>query len=234
MTPVEAVDRGLSARVQVRLGTLDLDVSLDVAPGTVTAILGPNGAGKTTLLRALAGFVPVDAGRVVVAGRVLDAPPGVLVPPEYRRLGFVHQEYLLFPHLSALENVAFGPRSRGLPAREARASARRWLERMGLADWAPCRPRALSGGQQQRVALARALASDPVALLLDEPLAALDAHSRPRVRTDLRAHLTAFPGATLLVTHDPADVKALADRVVVLERGRVVRSGCPAEVVVRS
>ncbi|MGF1651796.1 MAG: ABC transporter ATP-binding protein [Actinomycetales bacterium] len=212
----------MSAQVRVRLGTLDLDVAFEVPAGTVTAVLGPNGAGKTTLLRAVAGFVPIDAGRVVVAGRVLDAPPGLLVPPERRRLGIVHQDYLLFPHLSALENVAFGPRSRGVPARRARADAGRWLARLGLADHARSRPGRLSGGQQQRIALARALASDPVALLLDEPLAALDASTRPQVRTELRTHLTSFPGATLLVTHDPADVVALADHVVVLDAGRVV------------
>jgi molybdate transport system ATP-binding protein len=227
------VSGGLEARVGLRLGSLDLDVEVRAPEGSVTAVLGPNGAGKTTLLRALAGLVALDDGRIAVGGRVLDEPPQVFVPTDQRRLGIVHQDYLLFPHLSVLENVAFGPRSLGLPTRAARDRARTWLERVGLADRAGARPQDLSGGQQQRVALARALVTDPAALLLDEPLAALDARTRPDVRRDLRGHLATYPGVTVLVTHDLNDAVALADGLVVLEDGRVTHAGAVADVLAR-
>jgi molybdate transport system ATP-binding protein len=142
----------------------------------------------------------------------------------------VFQDYLLFPNLSALENVAFGLRARGVPKLAARAQARDWLGRVGLADHAEHRPRALSGGQAQRVALARALATEPRLLLLDEPLAALDAGTRAEVRRDLRRHLATFDGVRLLVTHDPVDAYALADRVVILEHGEVIQAGTLADV----
>ena len=221
----------LEARVELILGQLHLEVDLAVASGELVVLLGPNGAGKTTLLRALAGLVPLDRGRVVLDGRVLeDAEGGEWVPTEHRPIGFVFQDYLLFPHLSALENVAFGLRARGLPKAEARRRAAAWLERVGLAAHAASRPRALSGGQAQRVALARAMAGDPRLLLLDEPLAALDAATRTEVRRDLRRHLASFEGTRLLVTHDPLEAIALADRLVVLEEGKVTQTGTPAEV----
>jgi molybdate transport system ATP-binding protein len=140
---------------------------------------------------------------------------------------------VLFPHLSALENVAFGLRSRGVPKPEARRRATEWLDRVGLSEFCGSKPKQLSGGQAQRVALARALATEPRLLLLDEPLAALDARTRLTVRAELRRHLGAFPGSTVLVSHDPVDAMALADRVVVVEEGRVVQSGSPAEVAGR-
>jgi molybdate transport system ATP-binding protein len=221
----------LEARVELILGQLHVDVDLAVASGELVVLLGPNGAGKTTLLRALAGLVPLDRGRVVLDGRVLeDAEGGDWVATEHRPIGFVFQDYLLFPHLSALENVAFGLRARGLPKVEARRRAAAWLERVGLAAHAASRPRALSGGQAQRVALARAMAGDPRLLLLDEPLAALDAATRAEVRRDLRRHLASFEGTRLLVTHDPLEAIALADRLVVLEEGKVTQTGTPAEV----
>ena len=221
----------LDARVRLAIGALDLDASVRVGTGEVVALLGPNGAGKTTLLRALAGLVSIDDGRVVLDGTVLDDPAaGVSVPPERRPVGYVFQDYLLFPHLSALENVAFGLRCRGVRRREARRVAGEWLARMGLEEHAAARPRALSGGQAQRVALARALAFEPHLLLLDEPLAALDAATRLQVRADLRRHLASFDGTRLLVTHDPVEATVLADRLVVLEGGRVVQSGTPADV----
>jgi len=221
----------LEARVELILGQLHLDVDLAVASGELVVLLGPNGAGKTTLLRALAGLVPLDRGRVVLDGRVLeDAEGGEWVATEHRPIGFVFQDYLLFPHLSALENVAFGLRARGLTKVEARRRAAAWLERVGLAAHAASRPRALSGGQAQRVALARAMAGDPRLLLLDEPLAALDAATRAEVRHDLRRHLASFDGTRLLVTHDPLEAIALADRLVVLEEGKVTQTGTPAEV----
>jgi molybdate transport system ATP-binding protein len=221
----------LEARVELILGQLHLDVDLAVASGELVVLLGPNGAGKTTLLRALAGLVPLDRGRVVLDGRVLeDAEGGEWVATEHRPIGFVFQDYLLFPHLSALENVAFGLRARGLTKVEARRRAAAWLERVGLAAHAASRPRALSGGQAQRVALARAMVGDPRLLLLDEPLAALDAATRAEVRRDLRRHLASFDGTRLLVTHDPLEAIALADRLVVLEEGKVTQTGTPAEV----
>jgi len=197
----------------------------------VAALLGPNGAGKTTILRALAGLVPLAEGRVVLDGRVLEDPARRLrVPPERRPVGMVFQDYLLFPHLSALENVAFGLRARGVGRAPARRAAAEWLARLGLGTQAEVRPARLSGGQQQRVALARALAIDPRLLLLDEPLSALDVSIRAEVRRDLRRRLRDFTGVSLLVTHDPLEAIALADRLVVIEGGRVVQAGTPAEV----
>jgi molybdate transport system ATP-binding protein len=221
----------LAVDVAVRRGPLELRVSLSVARGELVAVLGPNGSGKSTLLRCVAGLLPIEHGAIVVDGRVLDEPAtDTFVLPERRPIGVVFQDHLLFAHLSALENVAFGLRARGVPRGEARAAAHRWLERVGLDDHADHRPGALSGGQAQRVALARALAVDPAVLLLDEPLSALDAGTRGVVRRDLRRHLESFDGMRLLVTHDPVDAYALADRVVVLERGAVVQVGTPADV----
>jgi molybdate transport system ATP-binding protein len=221
----------LEAAVGLALGRLQLEAELAVGTGELVVLLGPNGAGKTTLLRALAGLLALDRGRVVLDGAVLeDTATGTWVPTERRPIGFVFQDYLLFPHLSALENVAFGLRSRGVGRAEARRRAGAWLERVGLAGHAGARPRALSGGQAQRVALARALVSEPRLLLLDEPLAALDAATRAEVRRDLRRHLAGFDGTRLLVTHDPLEAMALADRLVVLEGGRVTQTGSPAQV----
>ena len=220
--------RGLDARLVVRRGSFVLDLDLEAEPGEVVALLGPNGAGKSTALRALAGLTPISDGHIRV-----DGEPVHTLPPERRRIGMVFQDYLLFPHLSALENVAFGLRCQGVRRREARRRAAGWLERVGLADHAQARPRALSGGQAQRVALARALAVEPGLLLLDEPLSALDAHTRLEIRAALRRHLAGFGGAAVLVTHDPLDAMVLADRLVVLEDGRVVQRGDPAEVARR-
>jgi molybdate transport system ATP-binding protein len=222
---------GLEAGLGLTLGQLHLEVELAVGAGELVVLLGPNGAGKTTLLRALAGLVALDRGRVVLDGEVLeDSGTGRHVPTERRPVGFVFQDHLLFPHLSALENVAFGLRARGVGRVEARRRAAAWLERVGLAGHAGSRPRALSGGQAQRVALARAMVTDPRLLLLDEPLAALDAASRSGVRRDLRRHLATFDGSRLLVTHDPLEAMALADRLVVLEAGRVTQTGTADEV----
>ncbi|WFF05622.1 ABC transporter ATP-binding protein [Micromonospora sp. WMMD1076] len=211
-----------------------LDVRLRIAAGEVVALLGPNGAGKTTALRVLAGLHPLAAGHLTLDGADLDRPERrVWTPPERRPVGVVFQDYLLFPHLSALDNVAFGPRRRGADKRAARARAQGWLDRVGLGDQARRRPRQLSGGQAQRVALARALAVGPALLLLDEPLAALDARTRLDTRAELQRHLGAHPGATLLVTHDPLDALVLADRLVIVEHGRVVQEGDAATVTAR-
>jgi len=230
MTP-DATDRGLRAHLCVERDRFVLDVELTAHPGEVVALLGPNGAGKSTALAALAGLLPLTAGRVVLDGRTLDAPAdGVLVPARDRRVGVVFQDHLLFAHLSVRENVAFGPRARGIGRAAARATADAWLARLGLEGLGPVRPTTLSGGQAQRVALARALATEPALLLLDAPLAALDAATRLAVRAELRRHLAANAGPTVLVTHDPIDAMVLADRVVVLEAGHVVQEGPPADV----
>jgi molybdate transport system ATP-binding protein len=207
-----------------------LALSLGIEPGQVVALLGPNGAGKTTALRALAGLLPITEGCLRLDDTVWDQPPELFVPTEYRPIGVVFQDYLLFNHMSALENVAFGLRSRGTARTAARDHARFWLDKVGLGDHANTRPRALSGGQAQRVALARALATDPALLLLDEPLAALDAGTRVYIRAELGRHLADFPGHTLLVTHDPLDAMVLADHLVIIEHGAIVQQGPPAQV----
>jgi molybdate transport system ATP-binding protein len=220
---------GLSAELRLGLGEFRLDVDLTVAPGEVVVLLGPNGAGKSTALRALAGLLRLDEGRIEVDGVVLaDSGRGVHQPPYARPIGVVFQDYLLFPHLNVLDNVAFGPRAHGMGRSQARQHAARWLQRIGIADLAGGHTRLISGGQAQRVALARALATEPGLLLLDEPLAALDARTRLQVRGELRRHLSGFGGAALVVTHDPIDASVLADRLVVIEHGRVVQQGPPA------
>jgi molybdate transport system ATP-binding protein len=220
-----AAGEGLDARLLVERGSFRLDVALTAAPGDVVALLGPNGAGKTTALRALAGLVPLTGGRLRLDGAELHR-----TPPESRPVGVVFQDYLLFPHLTALDNVAFGPRCHGATKAQARARAAEWLERMGLADHGGSKPRKLSGGQAQRVALARALATHPRLLLLDEPLAALDARTRLDVRAQLRHHLAEFEAVAVLVTHDPLDAMVLADHLVVIEDGHIVQQGSPADI----
>lgn len=221
----------VDAAIELRLGALDLRAELAVRPGELLALLGPNGAGKSTVLRCLAGLQPIDGGRITIDGVVVDDPGADrFVEPERRPVGVVFQDYLLFAHMSALENVAFGLRARGVAKPDARVRARSWLDRVGLDSHADARPSALSGGQAQRVALARAMATDPRLLLLDEPLAALDAGTRAAVRRDLREHLASFEGMRVLVTHDPVDAYALADRVAILEAGRIVQTGTLAEV----
>jgi molybdate transport system ATP-binding protein len=218
----------LDARLVVRRGRFTLDVEFAVADGEVLGVLGPNGAGKTSALRALAGLEPLADGHVTLDGEDLTRRP-----PEDRYVGVVFQDYLLFPHLSALDNVAYGLRAGGMGKAAARRDAAGWLAQVGLSDHAGHRPRQLSGGQAQRVALARALAARPRLLLLDEPLAALDAGTRLVLRSDLRRHLTSYGGPTVLVTHDAVEAMVLTDHLVVLEGGRIVQSGRPAEVARR-
>ncbi|WP_335989057.1 ABC transporter ATP-binding protein [Glycomyces sp. MUSA5-2] len=236
---------GLDAHLVVDRGSFRLDLRLTAAPGETVALLGPNGAGKTTALRALAGLEALSGGHIDLDGTLLDSagldsaglehPSGAArwVPPEHRRIGVVFQDYLLFPHLSAVDNVAFGPRRRGLGRGEARALAADWLGRVGLGDFGKRRPGQLSGGQAQRVALARALATDPALLLLDEPLAALDARTRLDTRAELHRHLAGLAGPAVLVTHDPVDALMLADRLVVVEDGRAVQEGDAESITAR-
>lgn len=212
----------------------NLDVAVDV-PGRVdaaftcplgetVAVIGPNGAGKSTLASAVAGLV--RAGGHVRLGKE-DLTERTV---RDRQVGFVFQDKLLFPHLDALANVAFGPRSRGTPRRTAEKTARDWLDRLGIADLSARKPRELSGGQAQRVAIARALATDPQLLLLDEPMAGLDVRVATALRIELARHLAAYGGTTLLVTHDALDALTIADRVLVLDEGRVAQYGTPSEV----
>jgi molybdate transport system ATP-binding protein len=223
---------GLRAQLGLTRARFRLDIALTIGPGEVVALLGPNGAGKTTALRALAGLEALTDGNIHLDGVPLD-DQGVFVPAHRRPIGVVFQDYLLFPHLSALENVAFGLRARGVARGPARTAALSWLETVGLAAQARERPGRLSGGQQQRVALARALAPRPGLLLLDEPLAALDARTRLDTRAELRRHLSTHAGATLLVTHDPVDALVLADRLLIIEDGRIVQEGDGASVTAR-
>jgi molybdate transport system ATP-binding protein len=204
-----------------------LDVELRAEPGDVVAVVGPNGAGKTTLVQALAGLLPA-AGTVALSGTDLTGRP-----PQQRRVGVVFQDQRLFPHLSALDNVAFGPRTRGASRAEARTVAHEWLDRLGVGDLADRRPGTLSGGQAQRVAIARALAGDPALLLLDEPFAGLDVGVAAALRIELSHHLAAYDGVTVLVTHDAIDALTLATRVAVLDHGRVEQTGTPEDVAAR-
>jgi molybdate transport system permease protein len=201
-----------------------VSADLHAEPGEVVAVVGPNGAGKSTLLRALAGLQPATGSLRLGDRDVVD------LPPPARGIGWVPQDRLLFERMSALDNAAYGLVSRGVRRSAARRTAQGWLDRLGVGDAAARRPGELSGGQAARVALARALAPAPALLLLDEPLAALDAATRDDVRRLLRSTLTASTAPTLFVTHDVVDVVALADRVLVLEEGQVRQDATPAEV----
>ncbi|AXE75979.1 ABC transporter permease [Streptomyces atratus] len=221
-TDPEAPQQGWPLRAEV---TGFNQLTLDAEPGTTIAVVGPNGAGKTTLLRALLGLTP----RAHAALRLGDLDVSSL-PPHHRGVAWVPQDGALFPHLSALANTAYGLRARGVPRAEARRSAQKWLDRLGVGHLAARKPAEVSGGQAQRVALARALATRPRLLLLDEPLAALDQTTRAHVRHTLRTHLDTFGGVCLIVTHDPVEAISLADRVLVLEDGRALQDAPPSEV----
>ena len=204
-----------------------LDVDMTIFAGETVAILGPNGAGKTTLLRALAGLIPIQ-GHVELDGEVFDdTTTGRHVPTEHRRVGLVFQDHVLFPHMTILQNVAFGL------GHDGPRIAMAWLNRAGLSDKADAMPRELSGGQAQRVAILRTMATEPRLLLLDEPLSSLDVTIRAEVRRELSRQLAGFKGIRILVTHDPLEAMALADRLVVLENGNVVQSGSPVDVTAR-
>jgi iron(III) transport system ATP-binding protein len=203
------------------------DVNLVCPPGRVTALLGASGSGKSTLLRIVAGLEPVNEGKVLLAGRQVSAP-GATTPAEERGIGFVFQDYALFPHLSVRENVAFGLAK--LPREARRPAALAWLERVGLAHRADAYPHELSGGEQQRVALARALAPQPRAILLDEPFSGLD----PALRTDLRdrtlAAIAELGATALFVTHDADEALYIADQIAILRNGSLLQAGAPREV----
>ncbi|GAB3211784.1 sulfate/molybdate ABC transporter ATP-binding protein [Nocardia tengchongensis] len=232
--------------VSARLADRDFQVDVEIPVGEVLAVLGPNGAGKSSLLDVVAGLTVPDVGFVRLDDRVLtDVAKDVAVPPHQRGVSLLAQDALLFPHLSVEANVAFGPRSRGMRGKAAVQLAREWLRAVDAEDLANRSPGSLSGGQAQRVALARALAVHPRVLLLDEPMAAMDVTAAPAMRALLRRVLRAHPGedsaelrearpaVTILVTHDIIDAVTLADRVVVIESGRVIESGSVTEVLAR-
>ncbi len=226
----------LRARVAVRRGDFRLDVSLSVAEGEVLAVLGPNGSGKSTLLAAIAGLIALDSGEIALGDRTLGARTSsrrLHLAPSRRGVGLLGQEPRLFPHLRAVDNVAFGAIAQGERRSTARRRARLWLDAVDLPGFAERRPAELSGGQQQRVALARALAARPSALLLDEPFAALDVQSSGSLRAMLRRHLAETRLPTLIVTHDIVDAIALADRVAIMRDGRIVDMGATSRVLDR-
>jgi iron(III) transport system ATP-binding protein len=202
------------------------DVSFSLAPGEIVCLLGPSGCGKTTLLRLAAGIERPDGGRVLFDGQEM-AGPSRFVPPERRNIGLMFQDFALFPHLSILENVAFGLRN--LPREEARLIARHALERVGLAHYAGSYPHHLSGGEQQRVALARALVPRPQVMLMDEPFSGLDQRLRESVRAETLTLLRETRASCLLVTHDPVEAMGLADRIFLMRQGRMIQAGTPEQ-----
>lgn len=221
----------LNAKFSASFTTFTLDAELALADGEVLAVLGPNGSGKTTLLNAIAGLQPITSGSISFDDTTVDdAEHSIFLAPEHRNVGVVFQSSTLFDNLTVLENVAFGLRARGIKKADARATAAAWLDRLSLTEFAHRRPSSLSGGQAQRVALARALATRPQLLLLDEPTSALDVQAKAEIRRDLLRLRRDQPVTTLLITHDPLDAFALADRVIVLEEGRIVQSGALDEV----
>ncbi|HMJ03278.1 MAG TPA: ABC transporter ATP-binding protein [Conexibacter sp.] len=228
----------LSLALEARVGAVELDVELDVPDGRCLALAGPSGAGKTSVLRAVAGLLPAARGRIACDGETwLDTARGVDLAPERRRCGYVFQDYALFGHLSAWRNVAYG--LRGVPRRRRRAEALALLERFDVAALADERPGRLSGGERQRVALARALAARPRALLLDEPLAALDARSAASAGREVARLLRDLQAPAILVTHDFAEAALLGDEVAVIDAGRIVQrdsaarlAGAPASAFV--
>jgi molybdate transport system ATP-binding protein len=215
-------------------GGFHLDVSLEVNEGETAALVGPSGAGKSTCLAILTGLLRPDRGRASFGAETwCDTERAIHTPPRERRVGFVGQDFALFPHLDVRGNVAYGPRARGVSRTRARAEADAWLERLGLASHSGLHVASLSAGQRQRVALARALASGARVLLLDEPFASLDVATRAAVRAELRGFLEDVRLPALFVTHDAADALSLAGRIFVLEAGRITQKGAREELLSR-
>lgn len=219
----------LTVDAVVERGGFLVEAAFAAAAGETVALLGPNGAGKSTVVALLAGLLRPSGGSVSLDGVVLDAA-GIHVPPDRRPVGVVFQDLSLFPHLRALDNAAFPLRATGAGRAEARRAARAVLADLGVSQRASARPGELSGGEAQRVALARALLRRPRLLVLDEPLSALDAGARPEIRRLLGRVLASFDGAKVLVTHDPTEAATLADRIVILEAGRVTQTGTPEDI----
>jgi iron(III) transport system ATP-binding protein len=222
--------RGVSLRYPGRDAAAVHELDLDVADGEFIVLVGPSGCGKTTTLRLIAGFLRPDSGSITSDGRVLSDPRYVLAP-EHRNMGMVFQSFAVWPHMTVFENVAFGLRVRGRPGSEIAERVAAMVATVGLAGQERAYPSQLSGGQQQRVALARALIVEPGTLLLDEPLSSLDAKLRERMRGELK-DLQRRTGVTFVhVTHDEAEARAVADRVAVMDAGRIQRVGAPRDVL---
>lgn len=222
----------ISVDVSKRLRDYDLVLSFEVRPWHCLALVGPTACGKTTTLRIISGLATPDSGTVTLDGRTLvDVQRGINMPPQQRQVGLVFQDYALFPHLSVLGNVAYGARARGKTRREAHEIARRSLEIVHLSGVENVSPTQLSGGQQQRVALARALAGEPRALLMDEPMSALDASTRRQVREQLRQLLSEIRIQTIIVTHDVVDALTLGDTICVMHEGRIIEQGTRAQLL---
>lgn len=216
----------LNAEFSKQLEGFSLEISLSTEAAQTHVLVGESGAGKTTLLNILAGLLHPDSGRIQLNGRLLfDDQQRIQVPAMERPIAYVFQDYALFPHLSVYENVAFGLRAQRVADSRVRSETQAMLEQLGIDDLASRRPSRLSGGQQQRVALARALILKPQLLLLDEPLSALDLHTRRQVRAELRSILAKLPCATLFVTHSPFEAMVFGDRMAVVEQGRIVQVG---------
>ena len=223
-----------STRVVLSRGGFRFDAAFDVGAGEVLALVGPSGAGKSTCLAAIAGLLTLESGRVALGGDVwCDTRRGIDRPPHERRVGFVHQEYALFPHLSVLGNVVYGARARGFSRTVARTRASKWLHRLDMAAFGDRPVAGLSGGQRLRIALARALSSGATALLLDEPFGSLDVSTRNSVRRELGVFLREVELPTVLVTHDPTDALALANRIAILETGSISQIGAWEELLAR-
>lgn len=238
--------RGLHARIHARRGPCELDLEIEIAAGETLVLVGPNGAGKSTLVDVLTGLAELNSGRIEIGGIIVDERDDTSrskgknkgknkgksrrwLAPQERGVALMPQGLALFPHMSALDNVAYGLLARGVGKHEAHARARSWLSRLDIAEYAECSPAHLSGGQAQRVALARAVITEPALLLLDEPLSALDVSSRRSARAELQRTLRSLPGAKLVITHDARDLAVLADRVAVLEGGQITCEGTRAE-----
>jgi len=205
-----------------------LELGLSLADGEIAAILGPSGSGKSTLLRLIAGLERPNAGLIVVDGRDVSS-----LPPERRGIGLVFQDFALFPQMSVRRNIEFGPRMRGLPSKQRAEAARAIAETFEISALLDRSPRSLSGGEQQRVALARALAANPALVLLDEPLSSLDAALRRRLRTEIGGSLRKAGKTALFITHDAEEAFAIADRIFVMGKGRIVEEGSPEEIYER-
>lgn len=228
-TPVVRIEHLSKTYHDPRHAAVD-SFDLEVAAGEIVALLGPSGCGKTTLLRLIAGFEEPDEGSISIAGRTISGN-GVWTPPERRRIGFVFQNYALFPHMDVLTNVAFG--LSGMPASERTARAREVIDLVGLTIFSRRYPSQLSGGQQQRVALARALAPEPDVILLDEPFSNLDAALRGSTREEVRRILERTRTTTVLVTHDQEEAMSFSDRLAVMRAGRLEQEGLPEAVYLR-
>ena len=220
---------GLSARLSARVGALQIEVELETDGGTLV-LIGPNGAGKTSVFSLVLGVLPAQHARIQIADSVLvDSERALELPVEARRIGYVPQDYGLFPHLSVRDNVAFAVHSAGARGTLARERVDKALRALNVEALAERYPHTLSGGEKQRVALARALGAQPRALLLDEPLAALDVHARREVRAYLAATLAQISLPTIVITHDPADARALGQRIAVIEAGKITQLGTWSE-----